>query len=87
MIKESIDIVFPLENLTKNQSMLALNPWMAVEIIRARKIRDKLHGKWLKSGHAVDSPEHKEYKKYRNKVTKMKRNAKKEQPSKKLRRC
>jgi len=76
-VKESIDTVFPLENFTKDQSLLALNPWMSVDVLQARKIRDKLNMKWLKSGRIENSPEHIAFKKYRNKVTKMKRIAKK----------
>ena len=50
---------------------------MSVDVLQARKIRDKLNMKWLKSGRIENSPEHIAFKKYRNKVTKMKRIAKK----------
>ena len=71
--KQAINEVFPIEQLTKNESLISLNPWMTVEILRARKKRDKLKLKWIKSGKIPNSVEHIAYKKMRNQVTSMKR--------------
>ena len=58
--------------------MMILNPWINRDIIKERKLRDKLRAKWVKSGHVIGSEEHKAFKACRNKVTKMKRVAQKE---------
>ena len=73
--KSTIEHVFPFESQTKNQSIIAVSPWMTHEILKARKIRDNLKFKWIKSGRLEDSVEHKTYKKIRNQVTDMKRTA------------
>ena len=63
--------------------ILSQSPWMTLEILKARKNRDKLKSKWIKAGHIVDSQEHKEFRKLRNKITAMKRLAKRNNLQKK----
>ena len=74
-IKDAIEQTFPLKKVSNKQAKQILNPWMTNEILKQRRIRDKLKKDWLKSGKIVNSPLHLNYKRTRNKVLKMCRKA------------
>jgi len=76
-ITEAIQVTFPKQNLTVKQELSILNPWFDKELINQQKLCEKMKMKWVKSGHVVDSEDHKVYRKCRNKFTKMKRKARK----------
>ena len=59
--------------MTRKQAELIQTPWLTDEIIKEGELRDKLQKKAVLSGLIQD---HENYKKQRNKVNKMCRNAK-----------
>ena len=65
--------VFPLKKRSKKQAKLYRKPWITKGILTSMKIRDELKLLWLKT---KDEETHLEYKKYRNKVTRIKEKAK-----------
>ena len=72
--KDAIDQNFPYKKVTRKEAKLILNPWMTKEILKERKIRDDLKMKFCKHK-IVNSEDHINYKRYRNKVRIMIRDA------------
>ena len=71
--KNSINTIFPLKRVTRKQAELIQNPWLSDDIIKESKLRDKLQMTAVKSGLLLDQSN---YRKQRNKVNRMCRNAK-----------
>ena len=72
--KDAIDQNFPYKKVTRKEAKLILNPWMTKEILKERKIRDDLKNKFCKHK-IINSEDHVNYKRYRNKVRIMIRDA------------
>ena len=72
--KKAIDEIFPVKKVTRRQAELIDSPWLSLEIIKAGQLRDALQKKFIISGLVQD---HVNYKKQRNKVNRLCRNAKK----------
>ena len=73
----TIETIFPLQEVSNNKAKSILNPWMTKAIMNERKKRDKSLEIWINSGRVVNSPEHISYKNLRNKVVKQVRDAQK----------
>ena len=71
--KNAINQVFPIKKVSRKQAKLIQNPWMTNEIIKEGKLRDKLQKKSVESRNAED---YNKYKKQRNKVNRLVRDAK-----------
>ena len=75
-MQDAIKQVFPLEDSSKNQEKRRDHPWITKMILKEIDKRDKLKLKWINSGRRNNSDEHKIFKKHKNKVTNLTRNAK-----------
>ena len=71
-INDIYDKVFPLRKRSKKQAKLYRKPWITKGILTSMKTRDNLKFLWLKTR---DEETHLEYKRYRNKVTRIKEKA------------
>ena len=71
--KTTINTIFPLKRVTRKQAELIQNPWLTNDIIKEGKLRDQLQMTAVKSKLLEDQIN---YKKQRNKVNRMCRNAK-----------
>ena len=66
---------FPKKILSRRQYKMAKNPWISPDILALIKCKNKLYAKYLKNR---DPSIFNEYKKYRNKITHIKRKTKQE---------
>ena len=74
--KNAMNEVFPLKKLSNRQKKHDGKNWMNEDIFKDRKILNKLHKTFISSG---DPKDHEIYKKFRNKLTRKKVKAKREQ--------
>ena len=76
-IQNTIKLVFPYEDVSRNQEKRILKPWMNKNLLKAISERDNAKLKWTQSGRILNSIEHQNYKKLRNSTTKLTRLARK----------
>ena len=67
-LQKVLDSIFPMKNLSRKRKKLLQNPWITKEILKVMKIRDKLYRKFVKNDRLLNSVDHVNYKKARNKV-------------------
>ena len=75
LTKQAINEVFPLKRVTRKHAELIQRPWLTTEIINEGKFRDELQKKAIESKLPGDWAK---FRKSRNKVNKMCRDAKKD---------
>ena len=67
--RDAIMEIFPAKIPSKTQKLSIENPWFDKPLSDLQRTRDKLKSKWIKLGKQINSIDHLEYKKIRNKFT------------------
>ena len=82
--KHTINQIFPVKKVSRKLAKLIQNPWMTNDILKEGKLRDKLQRKFIDSKLPEDFSK---YKKQRNKVNNMIRNAKRKNIKSDCKKC